>query len=381
MKGKTILFVTSYPINEEPVIRNRLIPYIEQALEYGSHVTLLSTDSIESQYLIDKGVQHVLVKDEKRKPSGMISRAIFEHAQAKAILKTVRKLEFSACIVTIPSMFLLFSAFKLNNRAMYLDVRDITWEYLSNKNFIIRFVKFGLKWLARNKVQLFNRVAVTNSTEELYLKELINKTSPSIHVVSNGVSSQQYSELVSIPVKNKRDSVVSYIGNVGLAQNLKLIVDVAESLPDVKFNIVGDGTDFESVKSYVAEKKVANVNLTGRVTWQEVLGYYYESDILYAQLTKEFSGAMPSKLYEYLCVGRYIIYGGEKQAESILSQFSNCIIIEPDDKEQLSKSIADYFNNQVVNDSCYLDNRIKIKDKYIREDNIARFLSLVERDL
>ena len=45
---------------------------------------------------------------------------------------------------------------------------------------------------------------------------------------------------------------------------------------------------------------------------------YTDSDILYAQLKKEFEGAVPSKLYEYLSTGKFIIYGGLGEALNLL---------------------------------------------------------------
>src|SRR5690606_2470613 len=130
----------------------------------------------------------------------------------------------------------------------------------------------------------------------------------------NGVAKYQFQALSSLDTcitspqreHNKRP-VISYIGNVGLAQDLTTFVQAARRLPHIEFNIVGTGTDFKRIEEEVKRHATPNINLWGSVSWEEIPGVYTISDILYAQLTYDYSRAMPSKLYEYLSTGRFII--------------------------------------------------------------------------
>ena len=77
----------------------------------------------------------------------------------------------------------------------------------------------------------------------------------------------------------------------------------------MQLNIVGSGTDFKNVQSEVYKLSASNVFLHGRLPWKDVIQWYEKSDVLYAQLTKQYHTAMPSKLYEYLSTGLPIVYG------------------------------------------------------------------------
>ena len=48
--------------------------------------------------------------------------------------------------------------------------------------------------------------------------------------------------------------VISYLGNIGIPQNLCIFVDAALRLPKVIFNVVGTGENLKVVEDY-AEKK------------------------------------------------------------------------------------------------------------------------------
>ena len=74
-----------------------------------------------------------------------------------------------------------------------------------------------------------------------------------------------------------------------------------------------------------------------------VLEIYKNTDILYAQLSKEFSSAIPSKLYEYLASGKCIIYGGYGEALKKLKDFENVFFVKPDKVDDLVISIKKLF--------------------------------------
>ncbi|EIF3197675.1 glycosyltransferase, partial [Vibrio vulnificus] len=153
-------------------------------------------------------------------------------------------------------------------------------------------------------------------------------------LISNGISIEQFEKMVLIQEKDStEDLVISYIGNVGLAQDLSFMVELAESHPNFKFNIVGGGNDLERIRSLVLERNLKNIVLTGRLSWEQVLGLYEQTDVLFAQLTEEFQTAIPSKLYEYLASGKRVIYGGDIKLESFFSDFSGIEFIEPKNQE------------------------------------------------
>ena len=190
--------------------------------------------------------------------------------------------------------------------------------------------------------------------------------------VPNGVTQYQYRQLSNVTVNSSTPLKIAYIGNVGIGQNLRYLVDVAIKLPHIHFYIVGSGTDYTSLKKYAEKAKISNLIMTGRLGWDEVKKIYISAHILYAQLTPDFSMAMPSKLYEYLSTGKFVVYGGQHQAKKALAEFDNNMVIEPCNLKSLEDAIL-----HLVESKAYLNlssnNQCKIEDSFIREKSVSQF--------
>ena len=148
--------------------------------------------------------------------------------------------------------------------------------------------------------------------------------------MSNGIDEKKFNQIKLINNKFSKDKevIISYIGNIGVAQNLETILLAARKLKYIKFNIVGSGRDFKNIKNKIHYYNLENVKLYGRVNWENIIKIYQDTDILYAQLTKNFSSAIPSKLMS-ISSGKCIIYGGIGQAVEKLKFFENVFLIEP----------------------------------------------------
>jgi glycosyltransferase involved in cell wall biosynthesis len=369
-----ICIVTNLSLRNEPTVKNRLEPYVSEYLNRGSEVTLVSSDieSIE-RFKENERFTHKRVTTKKIRPKSFISRALFEYKEAKKLLRSLRRYEFDIYIITIPSMFLLFNINQLKGRRIVLDVRDITWEYLSDKKITSFLAKKLFRLLAKISFNNLSCAVVTNKTERDYFE----REGVKVFSYTNGVSLQQFKDLNSLKVKRAGETVVTYIGKVGVAQNLSIFVEAAKKLPNINFRIVGYGPEVTRIENLITRYKIRNIELTGTLDWQGVLSCYEDSDILYAQLIKDFSGAMPSKLYQYLCAKRFIIYGGEKQAASILSKFDHNTLIEPDNVEDLEMAIVEY--QSLKSKAQDYDNNVNnIYKNYIRENNVSRLINALD---
>jgi glycosyltransferase involved in cell wall biosynthesis len=248
-------------------------------------------------------------------------------------------------------------------------VRDLTWEYLPSSKPIQFVAKVFFRVLANTSFRFFSSIAVTNESEIEYFKQKNIKAL----LYSNGVTSQQFSDLAAITGKTSEEFTVSYVGKVGIAQNLEILVLVAAILKNVKFNIVGDGSEYAKLVDLVIVKKLKNVFIHGNVSWESVINFYQESDILYAQLRSSYSSAMPSKLYQYLNASRFIIYGGGDQAGKTLSIFENNIVIPPDNVNELVNAIETA--KRLCGRNLHFESNVEIiKNNYVREENVKNVL-------
>ena len=149
-------------------------------------------------------------------------------------------------------------------------------------------------------------------------------------------------------------------------------------MKDIKFNIIGYGSEFNKLQKLVEKINLNNFFFHKNANWREVLFFYKESDILYAQLTKNFSLAVPSKLYQYLCSKRFVIYGGNKIAKELLSKFSQNIVISPGNINELYNAII--LARKLINKQNNYNKNLKIiKLKYLRENNVLKVFEKLNR--
>jgi len=360
----------------EPVVRNRLFPFFETLIQQGYKVRCVCPQSDFSTEQLPEGVTLDCVGIDFVKPNSFVKRAIKEARDVASLLKHAGKLSSDVFLVTLPSMFLAFFApYYLRKRKVVMDVRDLSWEYLSDTSLVQRLAKRFFRLLFKRSAHFFPLITATNSTEVDYLQRITDKQKL-LHV-SNGIRREQFSELKKITGSKEQRFTVSYIGNMGLAQQLTTLVEAARELPAIQFNLVGAGIDEPRIKDLIQKYKLQNITLTGRVTWQKMLFYYNASHVLYAQLAPEYSGAMPSKLYEYLSTGKAIVYGGQGQAVKTLNEFENCFVVSPCNTSAL---VTLLIRLQSAPGDLQLSesNQTKIEECYIRED--AAKLMVAETD-
>ena len=166
--------------------------------------------------------------------------------------------------------------------------------------------------------------------------------------ISNGVDLDN----INYIEKQKTDKfTISYTGAIGVANNLALLVDVAERLKekkDIFFRIVGDGAQKEKLKELVKLKQLKNISIEDPVAKNEVSNILQSSDVLFLSLIDSplyRFGISLNKLFDYMAAGRVIIFSGNSKNNPIKDADAG-YTIEPDNLEQLEQTILDTYNLQ-----------------------------------
>lgn len=369
-----ICIISANSLESENASRNRILSLVNAALKQGHEVKLISMDHDNYHLLEDANFNHYKIPFIDTKIPSFVKRAFLEMKIASLALKKAKEMNCDINLITIPSMFLLhMSAILPAHKVNVLDVRDLSWEYLDTKSLINRVAKTIFTKSALFNLKRFKIISVTNDHEFEYISKYVSDYQNMIKV-PNGVSLSIFEQLSSVTVNSSNIKTVTYIGNVGLAQDLSTLVEVSKLLPHIQFNIVGGGTDFDRVHA-LAGNTALNLKFLGRKSFDELIEVYNCSDILYAQLTSDFATAMPSKLYEYLSTGKYIIYGGQGVASATLSKFENVSLIQPCNIETLKLEVEKIFED--FNPVLSVSNREKIRAQYIRDTTVQQLISIL----
>ena len=139
--------------------------------------------------------------------------------------------------------------------------------------------------------------------------------------------------------------VVLHAGNIGLSQNLDVVLDAAALLAredDILFLFIGDGHRRAALEQRVREQRLDNVRFLPFQPRDQLRWTYASSDICLVSLKPGLAGyIVPSKLYAILAAGRPYIGAVEPATEvAILTERHRCgIIVEPGDATQLADAV------------------------------------------
>ncbi|MBQ9115858.1 MAG: glycosyltransferase family 4 protein [Clostridia bacterium] len=138
---------------------------------------------------------------------------------------------------------------------------------------------------------------------------------------------------------------VVYAGNFGAAQGADVVIEAAERLAersDIQFVIFGGGSEFESVRASVEEKKLSNVFIHGLLPQDRVPEVYSAGDVALITCKKGVGGSgMPSKTWSIMACGTPIIAAFDTDSElaETITQAGAGISVEPEDAELLASAI------------------------------------------
>lgn len=170
-------------------------------------------------------------------------------------------------------------------------------------------------------------------------------------------------------IKESEEFVVTFAGNIGKAQSVDTIIEaanLAKNNKKIKWQILGDGSEFENIKLLVEKYNLNNtVKLLGRKPASDMPKYFSQSDALIVTLKNEdiLRVTLPAKVQSYMASGKPILaaISGEGnrtikdskcglagEAEDYVKLYENVIKLFNMSKEErniLGKNGKEYFNN------------------------------------
>lgn len=237
---------------------------------------------------------------------------------------------------------------RIKRATFVFEVRDLWPEsILAVSNFDNTFVIWSLERIVQFLYRRADHLIIVVQAFSEPLSEIgIDGSKISYH--PNGIDPEVYStsKKETKPTNGASTSItVTYVGTIGRAHGLSIILDAAPKLDDVQYLIVGDGAERETLEQKANDHD--NIEFTGRRPKEEIPRILAASDIALVHLRPNdlFKMALPSKLLESMAAGLPVVLGVHGEAERVLIEANAGIVFEPGNGEALAEAIRELRDN------------------------------------
>lgn len=213
-----------------------------------------------------------------------------------------------------------------------------------------------------------DRILITSGMFRGYLQEKFQIRDDAIGYLPQYAASQ-FDHLPAAEVKDTID--LMFAGNVGAAQSLTTVLQAAELLrdiPNLRFHIVGDGSELENLKAIAKEKDLSQVIFHGRKPAEEMPRYYAMADAMMVTLTADpFVGmTLPAKVQSYMAAGKPVLAAANGEIPQVL-QAAGCGFCAPaEDGAALANAIRQFIDTP-DRDSLGKNARVYYENHFTRE--------------
>lgn len=188
---------------------------------------------------------------------------------------------------------------------------------------------------------------------------------------------------------------VTYNGNIGLSQNLDMLLSVAEEFQsakvqafhgneicctDIHFVLVGNGAYLDEVKRIIAEKKLENVHLLPFQPYEDISHVFSLGDASLV-ISKPGTGAasVPSKTWSIMSASRPVLANfDENELKQIVEKHHCGIFTKAGDIEAFKQSILALYNNREMAVEMGKNGRQFVMDNLTREVGTQKYVDVIK---
>ena len=186
------------------------------------------------------------------------------------------------------------------------------------------------------------------SCQSRTILENIHARFPDIKVYHfpNGVNTELFQPVLSDVIHNRFRII--YAGLHGLAQGLEQILLAAHELrstKEIEFIFVGDGPDKKRLVGRAQDLSLDHIRFEMPLEKKKIPILLNDADVIIVPLKLQLTGAVPSKLYEAMAIGKPVILIAGSEAAKIVREADCGIVVEPDDIAGLVNAIIYLKNN------------------------------------
>lgn len=217
-----------------------------------------------------------------------------------------------------------------------------------------------------------------------------------ILIIPNGVDPSRFSPDVDgrhIREKynlNDENILVTFVGTFGPWHGAEVLAETikytCKTNANVRYMFVGNGNNFQLVSDIVKDSGFSDrVILTGIIPQLETPAYLAASDILVSPQIPNPDGTpffgSPTKLFEYMAMGKAIIASNLDQMSYLLSNNETALLTEPANVAELTNAILKLAKDSELRNKLGINARKEVLDKYTWDKHVDIILNELDNIL
>lgn len=339
-----ILIHTGFAFPKGNACANRMRVFYQVFKAAGDNVKVLApedsgiSDGIDPKDVLICDTYKMTKKTAKARLKNNLSFAFSSMKRAKEVG------DVDIVLTTSPPPLISIAGWKIaksKKAKLVYDVRDI-WPDValemgsfSEKSLYARVFRFIAKFM-------YKRADLILTVSPGKVKKLRSYAGDKVILVENGLDEEFLNHTVDDSVVQKYDLgnkfTLVYMGNIGLAQGLSHLLDLAEKVKEknVQFLLFGEGAEKDKLEKDAADRKLNNVHFEGNVFESEVFNVLRHASISYIPLVNgNLKDSIPTKTYEALGVGCPVIMVANGDAVDLVNESRYGWTISPEETDQL----------------------------------------------
>lgn len=177
---------------------------------------------------------------------------------------------------------------------------------------------------------------------------------------------------------------ITYNGNIGLTQNMDMLLEVAKELQeeyeDIHFVLVGNGAYLDEVKRKVADQQLENVHLLPFQPYEDISHVFSLGDASLV-ISKPGVGAnsVPSKTWSIMSASRPVLANFDENELKTIIENNHCgIFTKAGDKDAFKESILTLYNHRELCKEYGYNGRKFVLDNLTREVGTQKYVDVIK---
>lgn len=395
-----ILILTQYFPPETGAPQNRLHSLAGYFSNLGAEVSILTAMPNYPKMEVFDGYRGKFYKYEEQgnikvhrawifvsKSKSVIFRLLnyFSFVFSSLLIGIIKINKHDIIICESPPLFLGISALILKwfkNSKLVFNVSDLWPESAEKLDIVTNKLLLGISYKLEGL--LYAKSNLVSGQTQGIVKNISDRY-PQIKTywLPNGIDFNQYNiqangaDFRLTYAINSSDFILMYAGILGYAQGLDVIIKsafITKNFPEIKYVIIGDGPEKEKLLALSKELNLSNLIFIGNIPRENMSNAIASCNVYIVPLKKNdlFLGAIPSKLFEPLAMGKPILLGVDGEARELFIEKGNGgLFFTPEDADELAEKVL-YLNANRNEISLLGDNGKKFVSINFNREKIAK---------